>query len=88
MPLDPEEIRLAQGTFRQVVLEFFKHRRFDAFSADELFFELGEIGVVTTEELLEAELQYWTEKRRLFIGYRDGAIYYWYDNRLGYERPR
>jgi hypothetical protein len=88
MSLDPEELRIAQGTFRQVVLEFFKLHRFSALSADEVFFELGMIGVVTTRELLDVELRHWTERQRLFSGLRDGEIYYWYDNRLGYPTTR
>jgi len=84
MPFDPNEFKIAQGTLQQGVLEFFKQNRFSAYSAEEVFFELGLLGLVTTFEELEGQLRYWTAKRRLFTAFRDGELYYWYDNRLGY----
>jgi hypothetical protein len=88
MATNPEEFRILQNTLRQSVLEYFKQNRFSAFTAEEAAFELAILGVMTTSELVEAELTRWTEERRLFSGLRDGEVYYWYDNRLGFQSSR
>ncbi len=88
MPLDPDEFKVFRGTLQQSVLQFFKNNRFSAYSAEELYFELGLLGVVTTPELLRAELEQLVARYRLLTAERDGAIYYWYDNWLGLPRPR
>jgi hypothetical protein len=88
MPLDSEEFKVFRETLQQSVLQFFKLNRFSAYSADELYFELGMLGVVTTPEMLRAELVQLVEQQRLLTAERDGAIYYWYDNRLGLPRLR
>ncbi len=88
MPLDPEDFKVYRETLQQSVLQFFKLNRFSAYSAEELYFELGMLGVVTTAEMLRAELEQLVAQQRLLTAERDGAIYYWYDNWLGLPRPR
>jgi hypothetical protein len=88
MPLDRDEFRGFTGTLQQSILRFFKLNRFSAHSTEELFFELGMLGVTTTEELLTAELRELVSQRRLLTADRDGAIYYWYDDWLGLRPPR
>jgi hypothetical protein len=46
-------------------LQFFKLNRFSAYSADELIFELGMLGVTTTGELFAVELRELVSQRRL-----------------------
>jgi hypothetical protein len=88
MPIDPSEFKIVAGTLQQGVLEFFKENRFGAFSLEELYFEPGLLGVVSTPELVAVEVAELLAQHRLLSADRDGAIYYWYDNRLGFPRPR
>lgn len=84
MPLDPDEADIASLNLQSAVLYFFKRHRFLAYSADEVLFELGAFGVITTREDLSLALAWWVRGRRLILVERADELYYRYDNRLGF----
>jgi hypothetical protein len=88
VPIESEEADFIGRGLQDSILLFFKRHRFTAFSADEVLFELGVVGVMTTRELLASELTELCRLERLITFERDGEIYYRYDNRLGLRPPR
>jgi hypothetical protein len=88
MPVDPEEADFAGRSLQGSILLFFKRHRFAGYSADEILFELGAVGVVTNRERLAIELNQLVVTERLFLFESDGEVYYRYDNRLGFRPPR
>ncbi len=83
-PLSPEEFQANKDGVDKALLVVFKSHRSVAYPLDEMLFELGALGVISTREDVHRALLDLVAKRRLAVVAIEETVYYRYDNRIGF----
>jgi hypothetical protein len=85
MPLNSNELDDVDSATDVRLLGLFKRNRGLAFELDEVQFEATLQGLELTRDEISSLRGELVERKRLYLGEKDGRLYYRYDNWLGFR---
>ena len=87
MPITREEFDAGQRSLGRALLWFLREHADLAYSAEELLFELGALGLISTPAGLERELTTLMGRDRVESKELEGTLYYSYVRTFGLRPP-